>query len=394
MASEGNPGWAFWPEREDMWAEFTRLLGAAQEGGSTVAECWATAARIDFSSDRSWHAQWTRTADINSERGDAALRDGNVVTARSNWLRALNYYQAAGFPFDRSEEAYQAALANMRRCAGNYLRYGSPSGDIVSIPWSGGYELEGYFVPAGDAASGGAPLVICVGEPGQRKEEYLYKYCRYARDRGMSLLAVDLLGAGTGDAFETMVGRTDLEGAIGQVMDYLIERDDVDPQRIAIIADACGSSFVARGIAFDDRFAAAVCDGGIWDLHERSFLRNRAVTSGAGMSIGPVASSVARRIKCPVLIPVGERGWLKAEQVRHLYERLQSEGRDVTLKIFTSEETASAQGHADNPTLANEYIFDWIAARLAAAGAQARGAGGSGRNDSPRGAGFRKRRRW
>jgi len=22
------------------------------------------------------------------------------------------------------------------------------------------------------------------------------------------------------------------------------------------------------------------------------------------------------------------------------------------------------QGHADNPTLANEYIFDWIASRL------------------------------
>jgi len=36
----------------------------------------------------------------------------------------------------------------------------------------------------------------------------------------------------------------------------------------------------------------------------------------------------------------------------------------VTLKIFTCEETAAAQGHADNPTLANEYIFDWIGAKL------------------------------
>ena len=34
------------------------------------------------------------------------------------------------------------------------------------------------------------------------------------------------------------------------------------------------------------------------------------------------------------------------------------------LKVFSSEETAAAQGHADNPTLANEYIFDWIASRL------------------------------
>ena len=368
MTLEGSlRSWTFWPEREDLWTEFTRLLGAAQDGGSTVAECWATAARIDFSSDHSWCLEWTRTADVNANRGDAALREGNLLTARSNWLRALNYYQAAGFPFDRSEAAYHASLAGMRRCAGQYLRHGNPAGDIVSIPWAGDYELEAYFVPAVTAASAAAPVVICVGEPGQRKEEYLYKYARYARERGMSLLAVDLLGAGSGDAFDAVVGRSDLESAIGHIVDHLVDRDDVDARRIAIIADACGSSFVARGIAFDDRFAAAVCDGGIWDLHERSFLRNRAAMSGAGMDFAPVATSVARRIKCPVLIPVGEQGWLRADQVTTLYQRLQSDGRDVTLKIFTSEETASAQGHADNPTLANEYIFDWLASRLAAA---------------------------
>jgi hypothetical protein len=65
-----------------------------------------------------------------------------------------------------------------------------------------------------------------------------------------------------------------------------------------------------------------------------------------------------------VLISTGERGWLKAERVRELYDELQADGRDVTLKIFSCEETAAAQGHVDNPTLANEFIFDWIAARL------------------------------
>ena len=65
-----------------------------------------------------------------------------------------------------------------------------------------------------------------------------------------------------------------------------------------------------------------------------------------------------------MLIPAGERGWLKAERVRELYEGLRAGHRDVTLKIFKTDETAAMQGHADNPTLANEYIFDWIAARL------------------------------
>ena len=38
------------------------------------------------------------------------------------------------------------------------------------------------------------------------------------------------------------------------------------------------------------------------------------------------------------------------------------------LKVFTAAETGAAQGHADNPSLANEYIFDWLESRLGAAG--------------------------
>jgi dienelactone hydrolase len=286
-----------------------------------------------------------------------------VLTARSNWLRAMNYYQAAASPYDRNDNNHQIATERMRACAGRYLRYRKPAGEVVLIPWPSGYPLEGYFLPA-PAGSKRSPAIICIGEPGQRKEDYLGKLSRYASDRGMSVLAVDLLGEGASSRFDEVVGRPDLEATVGLIMDYLVERDDVDAHRIAILADGWGSSFVARGIAFDDRFAAAVCDAGIWDLHERAFLRDRIAPRDVAMALRPVVSRVARNIKCPVLISAGERGWLTADRVRELYDGLRAEGRDVTLKIFTSEETASAQGHADNTTLANEFIFDWIASRL------------------------------
>jgi dienelactone hydrolase len=355
--------WVFWPEREDLSTEFLRLLAAAQEGGSALAECWGTARRIDLLDDDSWFREWKRTADISNERGDGALGNGSVLTARSNWLRATNYYQAAAFPYDRTDANHHLAIERMRDCAGKYLRHGNPAGEAVVIPWLHGYPLQGYFLPA-SAGGDRAPAVICIGEPGQRKEEYLSKVARYAGDRGMSLLAVDLLGAGTGERFEEVVGRSDLETSIGQIMDYLVERDDVDEKRIAILADGWGSSFVARGIAFDDRFAAAACDGGIWDLHERAFLRDRVAASDPAIASCPVFSRVARNIKCPLLISAGERGWLEAERVKEFYDGLKADGRDVTLKLFSSQETAAAQGHADNPTLASEFIFDWIASRL------------------------------
>ena len=101
----------------------------------------------------------------------------------------------------------------MRACARRYIAHLTPAGEVVEIPWLEGHSLEGYFLPA-PTASGPTPVVVCMGDPGHRKEEYLFKVARYARERGMSLLAVDLLGSGTGAEFEEVVGRRDLETAV------------------------------------------------------------------------------------------------------------------------------------------------------------------------------------
>jgi hypothetical protein len=60
----------------------------------------------------------------------------------------------------------------MRAYGRRYLIHRTSVGEVVEIPWLDGYSLEGYFLPA-PAASSQTPAVICVGEPGHRKEEYL-----------------------------------------------------------------------------------------------------------------------------------------------------------------------------------------------------------------------------
>jgi dienelactone hydrolase len=362
-----------WLDSDEFSSEFLKLLAAAQEGGAMVSECFLVASRID-PHDRadSWHREWLRIADRNAERASAALDRGHRLTARSNWLRAINYYQASTFVLDSADARQQEAIEAMRSCARRFIEHSTPAGEVVEIPWLQDHSLEGYFLPA-STASGRTPVVVCMGDPGHRKEEYLFKMSRYARERGMALLAVDLLGSRADAEFDQIAGRRDLESSVSHVMDYLTTRGDVDAGRIALVGDGAGSSFVARGVAFDNRFAAVACDGGLWDMHEQAFLMNRLSQDGATIR-GTAGDWIAGNsmegggpgltFHCPVLVTVGGQGWLKGDVVTDLFERLRGRHRDISLKIFESPETAAAQGHHDNPTLANEFIFDWIADRL------------------------------
>jgi hypothetical protein len=371
MESDLSPqGWIWWPEREDLSLEFMRLLASVQEGGATFSECWLTASRIDFAGDDgddSWHREWIGAAEVNRERASSAAAQGHLATARSNWLRAINYYLTAAYPLDLSPDKRRLAIASMRECAAKYLNCREPVGEVVSIPWLNEFTLQGYYLPArrgGDRA----PVVICIGEPGHHKEEFLFKLAHHASERGMALLAVDVLGDGSGQSFEEVSLRRKPQRAIAPIMDYLVGRDDVDEQRIAILADGWSSSFVARGIAFDHRFAAAVCDGGIWDLHIRSFLNPQDRSFGIESCPELEADRILRSIRCPLLIAASGRGGLRADRVAELTDQLRAgrRDRDITLEIFESAETAAGQGLLDNPTLANEFIFDWIASRIAA----------------------------
>jgi dienelactone hydrolase len=355
--------WTFWPEREDLSAEFMRLLAAAQEGGATIAECMLIARQIMRGDELSWYREWKRLAETNRERAEAAFAGGHLVTAQRNWLRAINYYHAAALPLDPANKKRRAATVAMQECARSYLAARDPAGEVVTLPWLSGHSLQGYFLPAA-SVGGPAPTVICIGEPGHRKEEFLFKLAPHARERGLSLLALDLLGEQGDDYLDEIVRRPDIDSSIARVMDYLSSRADVDFGRVAIVADGWSSSFVARAVVREPRLAAAVCDGGLWDLHERTFLTNRYMLNDEGLVPVPQATLIAGNIDCPVLITLGDDGWLKPDRVRQMIQQSQWSGQDITLKVFTSEETGAAQAHADNPSLANEYIFDWLASRL------------------------------
>jgi hypothetical protein len=84
------------------------------------------------------YREWEKLADANRKRGDEAFAVGNRVTARSNWLRAVNYHLAAIFPFGIANEDQRAATDGIRPYARDFVRYRNVPGEVVSIPWPDG----------------------------------------------------------------------------------------------------------------------------------------------------------------------------------------------------------------------------------------------------------------
>ncbi|WP_426537073.1 alpha/beta hydrolase family protein [Bradyrhizobium sp. McL0615] len=357
-----DAGWLQWPDDEAYSFQFMRMLGAAQEGASTISECFFAARLITPGDDESWHEAWKSAADINRARGDEAHARGGFNAATSNWLRASNYYRCAELFMDEKDPRREFLLRSMRRCSRHYLEHISPRGEVVKIPYQGGRSLEGYFISA-PGARPLMPVVVCLGGIDLCKDELLCTMRRSAAGNGLSLLLIDLPGC---EAMDENRLSPHIEASAGCWVDYLLARGDIDPSRIALYGDGLGSSLATRIASRDHRFAAAVCDGGLWDRHELIFagriVRDQAA-AGKRVWMAEAVHS-ATMLKCPSLMTIGQHDYIAVENAIDVHESCNRSGAPLDLKVFSTEETAASPGHIDNPTLAKEFVFDWLRRKL------------------------------
>lgn len=226
-----------------------------------------------------------------------------------------------------------------------------------------------------------------------------------ALKRGYNVVAFDGPGQQS-ELFEKNVPfRPDWEHVLTPVLEATRGLDGVDPERIAVYGISQGSFWVARALAFEHRFAAAIVDPGIvdvstsWTAHlpqslmrlldagdlerfdkEMAFglkfsaetartwqFRARPYgTTGYGETIQAVrrytVAEVAGQITTPLLIlsPENEQFWPgQAEQLASLT------GTVSTVIPFTAAEGADGHCQPLARTLTAQRMFDWLDERLA-----------------------------
>jgi dienelactone hydrolase len=363
----GYGRWMQWPDHDEHCLEFVRILSAVEAGGSTVHECFATADRIIPGDDESWHREWQNTAQASRARAERASAAGYKATARSNWMRASNYFRAAEVFLSFADARRETTLEQMRLCSRRYLQHLELPGEVVKID---GSVMEGYLLRASGTPAE-MPVVICVGGWDDFKDEYLFKLPRHALDRGLSLLLVEFPKVSPAQR-RKMFGRYDIASSIGNCVDYLIERGEVDQNRIAIYGEGRGAAFATEAAALDSRFSAAVCDGGMSDLRRRAFAMQQLLGIEGGESIGSYLNklkhhSLAKQIRCPVLVTIDEGEWLDAIHANDDAMANAAATRGL-LRIFPASDIAPPDVKSYTAPMSYEYVFDWIANRLADAG--------------------------
>ena len=354
--------WMRWPQHELHSLQFMRILQFAEAGASTVRECCLAADQIRPGDGDSWYRAWKRLADENRSGAELVLGQGHAGLAQNMFLRAGAYYRSAEVFLADSDERRTPVLDAMQNCSHRYLGGLDPSGEVVEIPCA---HVSAYFVP-GATRGRKRPVMICVNGEGEPKDDHLYRIAARARSRGLSLLLVDLPGQRTNARRGRSSDRHEVEVAISACVDYLLARGDVDGKRIAIYGDGAGASYAARAASLDHRFAAAVCDGGLFDSsYGRSLLGSFAGQREQCGSPDPGCRyEIARNIACPFLITINCDCLPDMEAVPKLFDYCRSSGIRADLEPSLLRPDRSLPGRQIWIEPDRDFIFDWITVKM------------------------------
>lgn len=244
--------------------EFDRLilLGGAASGLTDVGEVLAALDGIADGDHETWITRFSALGKRLSDEADASEQAGHRISARTARLRASSYYASAATHavgtgdtdrvhqlWERHRDLWDAASAAFDQPA-----------EQVSIPYED-TTLPGYFF-AGTGPSPRPTLIINNGSDGAISDLWS-SGATAALERGWNVLLFDGPGQGAALYRQQLYFRADWEAVITPVVDFLLNRADVDADRLALVGISQAGYWVPRALTAERRIAAAAADPGV-----------------------------------------------------------------------------------------------------------------------------------
>ena len=388
-AIRNAPWFTYFPE-DYRWS-YNTLLNAAltATGGAEIGEVDRVCRRLvdHVGDDERWFEEWAAMADHVQDLAEAAEKRHDRIGAAAHLRRASMYYFSAErfrFPKDeRAFEVYRSMVDCFRRSCELDER---TTVTHVEVPYEGA-SLPAWFAATPAPEGTRSPVVVFFNGFDGNKELNWFLCTEALLRRGISVLSVDSPGVGEAVRFRGIPLRYDYDVAGTSAIDYLETRDDVDADRVGVMALSLGGYYASRSASIEHRFKACVAWGAIWDYHriwreriKAGFEKQLPVpgehlawstgTASPEEALKVVAGfrldGVVQQMRCPFLVVHGEDDQqVPVADAQRLYDAAGSE--DKTLRIFTNDEGGAQHCQLDNLSIAVPEILTWLADRLQAA---------------------------
>lgn len=391
--------------KDDLQDALTWAAGYTPYGGADFGEIVAVARAVGDGDNRAFYNAWVDAGDRLVERAKAALAAGKRQTARDAFLRASCHYASSyrplfGAPVD------PLLVAAFRKQIDSFNE-GLALDDAPVAPLRIPFEdtsLPAYFLPAEGRAGEVRPLMILTNGYDATVTDMYFASAVAASRRGYHCLFFD--GPGQGEMlFEHgMHIRPDWENVVTPVVDFALQREDVDPKRIALMGWSFGGYLAPRAASGERRLAACIADPGLSgganqlrqallkqgvsasavadlgrlddatvkeveamltrDRHTKWTVVNRAFWVNGVDSVREYLSCLGsytldgriESIQCPTLVTFADSDPL-ASTARELYEALRCPKAFMT---FTAAEGAGMHVETFNRSLLNTRVYDWL----------------------------------
>lgn len=245
-----------------------RTTGYTSGGGADLGECLSTCYRIVDGDLESWHAEWSRTAEMVQAKADSFMVLGCAESARDCYFRASGYFRAAEF-FLHVDPDDPRILPTWRASVDNFLLAASMSQKPVvpvEIPFEDGY-LPAYLCLV-DESDEVRPMIIAHSGFDGTKEELYFSLGTFAVERGYNCLLFEGPGQGQVIREQGIHFRPDWEAVVTPLVDYVLELPYVDSQRIALVGYSMGGYLAPRAVSSEHRIAACVANGGEYSMYQ------------------------------------------------------------------------------------------------------------------------------
>ena len=318
----------------------------------------------------SWHAEWMTVAQKNEELAAGFEREERKVTAHEFYRRAAHFYRQTVVYMPDSDPRMLPTYNKLKEMFEKAWNLVPAPFERVQVPYEG-HLLDGHFYPVRGKPGARYPVVYnYAGADGilLRGDEGGAGANQYVR-RGIAFFDVDGPGHGGALREKKLYAPPDSERVAKAVIDYLVSRPDVDPNRIGLHGSSMGGYSGPRCATAEKRISAVAVWSGAYKLVQDIFDYYPPIQDRLRWLIGARNLKEARekiceftlegrvdRIECPLLVGhshddrvMDPRGALK------LYEKAVNSPK---------REMLDGVGHGEKRFDRRTYIADWFMKQL------------------------------